>query len=161
MTTMTMHLSPPRPAQLAQPAVPALARHDLVVRGVLDATTVLQLRELVGAATQDRPALILVDVTAVTSVTPSGLVGVIELLRLSRSRGGDLRLWGASTTVIDAQLMAELTTITRVYGGRLAALEAGRRPVPARASTKRMLGALRVRSAQPRDTSAPTAGAQR
>lgn len=104
-----------------------LPQHDLSLSGELNAAAVQILRQQVADATQDGPVVILVDVTDVTVVTPSGLVGLLEMLRLARVRGGDLRLYGSSVTVLDAQTVARLTEVARVYGGREAAVEAGRR----------------------------------
>lgn len=115
-------ISPP-PVE-ATPRVPDDC-HDIDVAGRLDAAAAQGLRARVAEAIQDGPVLVLVDVTGVTEVTPSGLVGVLECLRLARARGGDLRMHGASATVLDAQTVANLTQVARVYGGRDAAIDGG------------------------------------
>ncbi|MGB8021219.1 MAG: STAS domain-containing protein [Candidatus Nanopelagicales bacterium] len=122
MSTINMDTSMPALRQGTQ-----LAQRDLAVHGRFDAAAGIDLRALVTQAVQDGPALVLLDVTRVTEVTPSGLAGALELLRLVRSRGGDLRMYGSSMAVINAQHVARLTEISRVYGGRQAAVEAGRR----------------------------------
>lgn len=110
------------PAQGAAPQ--AHAFRDLALRGSLDATTTLGLRVGVTESVQDGPAVVLLDVSGVTSVTASGVAATLELLRLARSRGGDLRLHGTSEAVAHAQLAARLTQITRVYASREEAVAA-------------------------------------
>lgn len=111
--------------------ISSLREHELTLIGPLDASATQAMRTTVANAVYDGPALILVDVTEVTAVTPSGLVGILECLRLARSRGGDFRLFGASLTVLDAQTVAGLTDVTRVYGSRQAAVEGGARAASA------------------------------
>jgi anti-sigma B factor antagonist len=101
----------------------ALARTaDLSVPGRLDARAVLALRGHVAAAVVDGPVLVLVDVSAVDGVTPSGVAGMLDLLRVVRATGGDLRLFGLSHAVSHAHSALRLDLVTRVYGGRAAAL---------------------------------------
>lgn len=106
-----------------------VAHRDLALTGRVDATAVLALRIPVTAAVIDGPAVVLLDVAGVTSATASGVAGLLELLRLARMRGGDLRLHGTSQAIADAQVAARLTAITRVYASRAEAVDAGvRRP---------------------------------
>ena len=109
------------------PAVVPFVTRDIALDGVLDAAATLALRAPVTAWLQDGPAVVLVDIADVTGVTASGVAGILELRRLARTRGGDVRLHGTSHAVLHAQVAAELTAITRVYSTRNAALNAGSR----------------------------------
>jgi ABC-type transporter Mla MlaB component len=108
------------------PGASAPVTHDLTLDGPLDAAATLALRGPVTQVVQDGPVLILVNVTGVTKVTASGVAGVLELRRLARSRGADVRLYGVSHAVVQAQMASELTAITRVYSSREAAVRGGR-----------------------------------
>lgn len=107
-----------------------LVNRDLTLTGRLDAAAVLALRVPVTEAVADGPAIVLIDVSGVTNVTASGVAGLLELLRLARLRGGDLRIHGTSQAVVDAQEAAHLTNINRVYAGRDEAVSAGPEPDP-------------------------------
>jgi anti-sigma B factor antagonist len=104
---------------------PALELRDMALQGRLDGAAVLKLRDQVNEALQDRPANILVDISGVTQVTASGLAGVLELLHLARSRGGDVRLYGVSLAIADAQEASRLTAVTRIYVRRDLAAQGG------------------------------------
>lgn len=126
--------SPPSPASTGLAI--ALPQRDVAIEGRLDAASALRLRVPVTEAIQDGPAMVLIDVSAVTQVTASGLAGMLELLRLARARGGELRLYGTSQAVADAQLVAQLTQVSRVYPGRQDALDAVPSRVPPTARTR-------------------------
>ncbi|KRD41053.1 hypothetical protein ASE27_18185 [Oerskovia sp. Root918] len=85
--------------------------------GRLDAAAVLSLRGPVATAVADGPVLVLLDVSGVDGVSPSGIAGLLDLLRVVRSRGGDLRIFGASTAVQHAFTALGLDAVARVYGG--------------------------------------------
>lgn len=105
------------------PVAPAASRViDLTAADRLDARSALELREGIVAHLGDGPCLAVVDVTGVRHVTPSGLVGTLELLRTLRRHGGDLRLFGNSEALRQANGAADLGTITRVYATREQAL---------------------------------------
>ncbi|MBE7699473.1 STAS domain-containing protein [Oerskovia sp. Sa1BUA8] len=90
---------------------------DLPSGGRLDAAAVLSLRAPVASAVADGPVLVLLDVSGVDGVSPSGVAGLLDLLRVARSRGGDLRLHGASAALQHAFTMLGLDAVTRIYGG--------------------------------------------
>ncbi|GAA1399383.1 MULTISPECIES: STAS domain-containing protein [Oerskovia] len=90
---------------------------DLPTGGRLDAAAVLSLREPVSSAVADGPVLVLLDVSGVDGVSPSGVAGLLDLLRVVRSRGGDLRIFGASAALQHAFTALRLDTVTRIYGG--------------------------------------------
>lgn len=146
----------PIPGAVAFPPDPDL--RDVAVAGRLDAAAVLNLREAVVQACADGPVKILVNISGVTQVTASGLAGMLELLRLARARGGDVRLYGVSLAVADAQEASQLTSITRIYVHREQAAGAGLdRPAlanPAR-SRKGPVRALRSIGASKGDQSQP------
>ncbi|WP_181408463.1 STAS domain-containing protein [Schumannella sp. 10F1B-5-1] len=95
---------------------------DLEVDGALDAAAVLRLRRDVVASQVDGPAIVLVDVTGVDRVTASGIAGLLELLRIARSAGGELRVVGESAGLATARAALQLTTVVAVYRGRAHAL---------------------------------------
>jgi len=120
---MSLLTSTPIPAPaLAQPAL----HFDLSVAGALDAQTLLALRAEVARAVEDHPAIVLLDVSAVTKITPSGVAGMLDLLRIARSAGGDFRVHGDSRVLAGAHSALRLTTVIAVYPRRLDALEAAR-----------------------------------
>lgn len=106
-----------------QPA--SLASFDLALTGPLDAVTVLAVRQDSAKAAADGPILVLLDITAVTSVGASGVVGLLEVLHVLRARGGDLRLFGSSTALDDTRLQAHLGQVARIYGTREEAVDGG------------------------------------
>lgn len=90
---------------------------DLPSGGRLDAAAVLSLRAPVTAAVADGPVLVLLDVSGVEGVSPSGVAGLLDLLRVVRARGGDLRFFGASTALRHAFTALGLDAVARIYGG--------------------------------------------
>ncbi len=104
-----------------------LTAHDLLAQGRLDADAILALRHAVASAIAERAHLIFIDVSRVSGVTPSGVAGMLDLLRLVRSRGGDLRLYGNCGAIDEAHTALQLNSVTRVYADRTAASLAGRR----------------------------------
>jgi len=61
--------------------------------GRFDAIAALDLRSDVAQVVDLSGRIILIDVSLVTTVTPSGAATMLELLRMVRSRGGDLRMF--------------------------------------------------------------------
>ncbi|GAA3228997.1 STAS domain-containing protein [Oerskovia jenensis] len=90
---------------------------DLPTGGRLDAAAVLSLRAPVTATVADGPVLVLLDVSGVEGVSPSGVAGLLDLLRVVRARGGDLRFFGASTALRHAFTALGLDAVARIYGG--------------------------------------------
>ncbi|MBK4347251.1 STAS domain-containing protein [Lacisediminihabitans changchengi] len=113
----------PSPARALSRMAP---HHDLTVEGELNATSLLCLRGEVARAVEDHPAIVLLDVSAVTKITPSGVAGMLDLLRIARSAGGDFRVHGESPVLASAHSALRLTMVIAVYPTRLDALEAAR-----------------------------------
>lgn len=105
------------PALSASPAVV-----DLPAVDALDARAVLALRGPVTDAVADGPAVVLLDLSRVGTVTPSGVAGLLDLLRAARSRGGDLRVHGMPLAVRRAYRPLRLDTLVRLHVSRDAAL---------------------------------------
>ncbi|MDR6986397.1 anti-anti-sigma factor [Paenarthrobacter nitroguajacolicus] len=102
-----------------------LKSFDLTVDGTLDAASVLSLRHMSAEAATDGPVVVLLDVAHVTSVGASGVVGLLEVLHVLRSRGGDLRLFGSSTALEQTRLQAHLGHVARIYATRQEAVDGG------------------------------------
>ena len=98
---------------------------DLTITGALDAATVPAIRQASVKAAADGPVLVLLNVAAVTSVGASGVVGVLEVLHLLRSRGGDLRLFGNSSELQETHLQAHLGRVARIYATHQDAVDGG------------------------------------
>jgi cellulose synthase (UDP-forming) len=81
----------------------------------LDAAAALGLRSNVAVAMQDRTSIVLIDVSGVKTVTPSGVATMLDLLRMARSRGGDLRIFGASRSFAMAHETMSLSRVTRLH----------------------------------------------
>ncbi|WP_347109704.1 STAS domain-containing protein [Paenarthrobacter sp. S56] len=117
-------------------ALSALQSIDLALEGSLDAASVLAVRRDCAVAASNGPILVLLDVTEVTSIGASGVVGLLEVLHLLRARGGDVRLFGSSGALDDTNLQAHLGHVARIYATRQAAVDGGtplvrvRRPKP-------------------------------
>jgi len=116
---------------------PSLISRDLSLVGTMDAATVLAIRQESAKAATDGPVLVLLDITAVTSVGASGVVGLFEVLHLLRARGGDLRLFGRSAALDDTRLQAHLGQVARIYGSREEAVDGGTSLMRARHLTPR------------------------
>lgn len=97
------------------PTANTMSRIDLFWAGSLDAEASLELRERIIPHLIDGPRLFLLDVSGIDHVTASGIVGAVELLRLARRHGGDLRLFGVSAAFEDATLQTQLSAIARCY----------------------------------------------
>ena len=115
----------------------SLTSFDLTLVGALNAATVLTIRQDSARAAGDGPILVLLDVTAVTSIGASGVVGLMEVLHLLRARGGDLRLFGSSAALETTRLQAHLGQVARIYETREEAVDGGRTLVRARHLTPR------------------------
>jgi cellulose synthase (UDP-forming) len=86
--------------------------------GRFDAIAALDLRSDVAQVVDLSGRIILIDVSLVTTVTPSGAATMLELLRMVRSRGGDLRMFGDSRGFASAHETMSLSHVTRLYSGR-------------------------------------------
>jgi len=75
----------------------------------------LRLRVKVVADLSRGRDIVLLDVSAVTVITSSGVAALFDLLRLVRSRGGDLRLYGASPAFRAAHAALRLDPVLRLY----------------------------------------------
>lgn len=93
---------------------------DIELSGRLDvSSSVLHEVATVCASGAD---LVLVDVAAVTAVTPSGMAELMHAMRWTRSRRADLRIHGASSAVADALDALELGKVLVLYTDRDAAV---------------------------------------
>jgi|GEM_PF-2272079 len=121
-----MSMISPAPMTISSARQPVdLMSLDLTVTGDLDATAVLDVRQASAKAAADGPILVLLDIAAVTSVGASGVVGLLEVLHLLRSRGGDLRLFGDSSALTETRLQAHLGHVARIYANRQEAVDGG------------------------------------
>jgi anti-anti-sigma factor len=80
-----------------------------------DADQALRLRVQVAAALSEGRDLVLLDVSAVSVITSSGVAALFDLLRFVRSRGGDVRLYGVSAAFRAAHAAHRLDSVMRVY----------------------------------------------
>lgn len=103
---------------------------DLACTGNLDAGATLSLRDTTVRAIADGPVLVFLDVSGIRALDASGVVGLLEVLRLVRSRGGDLRLHGTSRPLNDAGLAGHLGQVARIYPNRQEAGVGGVGPKP-------------------------------
>ncbi len=78
-----------------------------------DAGEALRLRAVV--AESAAAPLVFIDVSGVESVTPSGVAAMLDLLRMVRARGGELRLFGASSAFERAHRVLELAKVTSLH----------------------------------------------
>lgn len=129
MTASTRLITPTTPTattpEVAAPAItpleitpPAITPLDIAISGTLDARAGLTLREEIAPAAANGPVLVLLDVNGVDGVNPSGLAALLDLLRHLRTRGGDLRLHGASVAFDEAHTGMQLESVSRVYPSR-------------------------------------------
>jgi cellulose synthase (UDP-forming) len=81
-----------------------------------DAVAALDLRSQVAVALTGPSPIVLIDVSGVRTLTPSGVAVLVDLLRVVRSHGGDLRIFGASRGCFAmAHEMMALSNITRLH----------------------------------------------
>ena len=80
-----------------------------------DAAEALRLRVQVAAGLSEGRDLVLLDVSAVSVITSSGVAALFDLLRFVRSRGGDVRLYGVSPAFRAAHTALRLDSVLRVY----------------------------------------------
>jgi anti-sigma B factor antagonist len=113
-------------AYLSNPLTTRSPHRDLVADGPLDAEAVLALRREVSEAVADAPTIVLLDISTVTKITPSGIAGMLNLMRIARSGGGDFRVHGRSRVVERANSAMKLTSVIAVYGTRSDALDSVR-----------------------------------
>lgn len=81
-----------------------------------DAGEALRLRDLV--ANSAPTPLVLIDVGVVRTVTPSGIAVMLDLLRMVRARGGELRVYGASDAFERAHRILDLGSLTCLHADR-------------------------------------------
>ncbi|MDT5149746.1 MAG: hypothetical protein QOI01_1479 [Mycobacterium sp.] len=93
-----------------------------------DAVAALDLRAQVAVALTGASPIVLIDVSDVRTLTPSGVAVMLDLLRMVRSHGGDLRIIGASRGCFAmAHEMMSLSGITRLHDDHAAAANAAQR----------------------------------
>jgi cellulose synthase (UDP-forming) len=105
----------PSPSRATGAGVSAPAT-QLCAAARFDAAAALALRSNVAERAQDYSPMVLIDVSGVRVVTPSGVAAMLDLLRLVRSRGGDLRIFGASRSFTLAHETMSLSHVTRLHG---------------------------------------------
>jgi anti-anti-sigma factor len=98
----------------APPAVvaPAPPTVGLAVTGPLDVTTLPRVRERIEQALADRPARLVVDLTACTFVDASALAVLLDAHRQLSRTGGVLTLRGSCPRVLR---LLSLTGLRRVF----------------------------------------------
>lgn len=81
-----------------------------------DAVAALAMRSHVADRTREGSSVVFVDVSGVRTITPSAVAVVVDLLRLQRASGGDLRIFGDSRTFTLAYETLALSRVTRLHG---------------------------------------------
>jgi cellulose synthase (UDP-forming) len=118
----------------AQQSLPATATEYHCAATCFDAAAALALRSNVRDAAPGQPPVVLIDVSGVRTVTPSAVAGTLDLMRMVRARGGDLRIFGASRSFTMAHETMSLSHVTRLPGDHAEARRspgAHRRRLPA------------------------------
>jgi cellulose synthase (UDP-forming) len=100
----------------AQQSLPPAAPGHLCAATRFDAAAALALRSNVCDATQGHRPVVLIDVSGVRTVTPSAVATTLDLMRMVRARGGDLRIFGASRSFTMAHQTMSLDHVTRLHG---------------------------------------------
>jgi cellulose synthase (UDP-forming) len=125
----------PTPTQTAyhgdREILPTTAAGHLSAATCFDATAALALRSTLSGAAHSLPPVVLMDVSGVESVTPSAVAATLDLMRMVRARGGDLRIFGASPSFTMAHETMSLHHVTRLHGNDAEATRA-RRPIRSR-----------------------------
>ena len=98
-----------------------------------DANAALALRSRVADEAHSSASLVFIDVSGVHTVTPSAVAATLELMRMVRARGGDLRIFGASHSFTMAHEAMSLNHVTRVHGDHAEAAGVRRSAGPRRA----------------------------
>lgn len=98
-----------------QPSGPAVPTR-LCAAATFDATAALAMRSHIEGCTRDGAPIVLIDVSGVRTITPSAVAVVLDLLRLVRAGGGDLRIFGDSRTFTLAYETMALARVTRLHG---------------------------------------------
>lgn len=106
--------------QLSGATDASLPAHEFSLVGSADVHTGLHHR--VAGACADGARLILVDISGVTGVTPSGLADLLHAWRAARSHGGDLRAYGHSPALADAMAALDLGRVFTIHPDRHEAL---------------------------------------
>jgi cellulose synthase (UDP-forming) len=103
---------------LGSPSSSARVRSYRIESERFGAIEALRLRVLVAAGLSRGRDIALLDVSKVTVVTSSGVAALFDLLRFVRSRGGDVRLYGASAAFTAASTALRLDPLLRVYAAQ-------------------------------------------
>jgi cellulose synthase (UDP-forming) len=117
----------------AQESLPPTAAGYFCAATYFDAAAALVLRSRLSDATQGHPPVVLIDVSGVRTVTPSAVAATLDLMRMVRARGGDLRIFGASRSFIMAHDTMSLHHVTRLHGDHAEASRPRLPPTPRRA----------------------------
>jgi cellulose synthase (UDP-forming) len=106
---------------------PTAAGH-LSAATCFDAEAALALRSSVRDAALCHSPVVFIDASRVRTVTPSAVAATLDLMRMMRARGGDLRIFGASHSFTIAHETMLLRHVTRLHGDHAEALEILRAP---------------------------------
>jgi cellulose synthase (UDP-forming) len=117
----------------AQERLTLTAARHLCAATCFDASAALALRSNLSDVTQGHPPVVLIDVSGVRTVTPSAVAATLDLMRMVRARGGDLRIFGASRSFTRAHEAMSLNHVTRLHGDHAEASRPRRPPSPSRA----------------------------
>ncbi|MEE3851427.1 STAS domain-containing protein [Gordonia sp. LSe1-13] len=119
---------------------------DIALDGAADVTTRLRLR--VAEACSRGARLVLLDVSGLTTVTPSGVADLLHAMRAARTQGADLRAYGHSPVLTDALEALDLRKVFTVHANRQHAIDRTRPTGPVRHRARRpVLSGRRSRSA--------------
>jgi cellulose synthase (UDP-forming) len=116
----------------AQHSLPPTASEYHCAAPHFDAVAALTLRCHVREGAQGRPPVVLIDVSGVRTVTPSAVAATLELMRMVRAGGGDLRIVGTSPSFTMAHETMSLNHVTRLHGDHAEASRPRRLPGPRR-----------------------------
>jgi len=118
----------------AEEPLPLIATRYLCAATCFEAVAALALRSKLSDATQGHPPVVLIDVSGVRTVTPSAVAATLDLMRMVRARGGDLRIFGASRSFTMAHDTMSLHHVTRLHGDHAEASTPRWPPSPGRAA---------------------------
>jgi cellulose synthase (UDP-forming) len=114
VAALSTHVHAPN-GEAARPGGIAAPTH-LHAAARFDATAALAMRSHVADSTRAGAPIVMIDVSGVRTITPSAVAVVLDLLRLARAGGGDLRIFGDSRTFTLAYETMALARVTRLHG---------------------------------------------
>lgn len=114
--------------QVTQETLPRTASGDAVVispSGSVDMHESPKLRAVLLAEIAKKPAVVVVDLSAVSFIDSSGVATLVEALKATRAAGAALVLCGMNAKVKDVFELARLDQVFRIVCTRREALEGG------------------------------------